>query len=423
LKAEITIGVAIVKVVYLTWGETPRSYGVFGSQVIGQYRQTAKILPDSEFHFVSAVPIIHSGLLREGWDYISELRAIKANLAPIQFHWIPIWASQNFVNSSRMSFRLVHGPAHVKLFNLLRSIQADIVHCRSYHAAWAALAVRTKYGLDYKIIFDGRGLWPEEVSLKKGWLQNSKNYSFLKSIELQLLKQCDYSVSVSENMHEHYRSLGASNDHTVYLSTDVNQLKVNLDQRCADDKVRFCYVGALSDHTWHRPRALVDLYHALKLLYPESHLTIVTSSSHEDLKTEFSEFRDKEISFIQTFSRSHLKDVLSRQDFGLMAYFLPDTEEELLLANVVLAVKTAEYLIAGLPMICNKFCGGAAGLINNNNLGVTYNPKNFLGLQKEKIDSYLNDIARRRCQEYAAENFSYETNAQKYADMYLRLSN
>jgi hypothetical protein len=57
-----------MKVVYLTWVETHRSYGVFGSQVIGQFVETQKLSPNDEFHFISAVPIIHSGLLRENGD-------------------------------------------------------------------------------------------------------------------------------------------------------------------------------------------------------------------------------------------------------------------------------------------------------------------------------------------------------------------
>jgi hypothetical protein len=70
-----------MKVAYLTWGETPCIYGVFGSQVIRQFDETKKLLPNSEFHFISAVTIIHSGLLREKWRYFSELSMVKKNLS------------------------------------------------------------------------------------------------------------------------------------------------------------------------------------------------------------------------------------------------------------------------------------------------------------------------------------------------------
>src|SRR5690606_20724497 len=97
-----------MKVVYLTWGETPRSYGVFGSQVIGQFVETQKCTQDDDFHFVSGVPIIHSGLIREKWNYRKEIDNIKLRLGKIPFIKIPIFVPQNFVNSSKRSFGLMH---------------------------------------------------------------------------------------------------------------------------------------------------------------------------------------------------------------------------------------------------------------------------------------------------------------------------
>ncbi|MBD3726939.1 MAG: glycosyltransferase, partial [Moraxella osloensis] len=339
-----------MKVVYLTWGETPRAYGVFGSQVIGQFVETAKLSANDEFHFISAVPLIHSGLVREKWRYTTELSNVKERLGSVAFHWLPVVASQNFVNSSKSTFNLMHGISHRFLKRRLTKITPDIVHCRSYHAAWAAFSVRKKYGLNFKIIFDGRGLWPEEVALKRNWCKNSADYQFLKSIEKTLLSECDVSVSVSDTMHQHYLDLGAKNDQCIYLSADTVQLKVNIDQLKPSETVRFCYVGALSKDTWHQPKGLVDLYRRLRTLFHKTQLTIVTTSNHEQLKAQFSEFPQEELLFTSTKTRLELKQVLAKQDFGLMTYFTPINEKEKLLGRVVLAVKTAEYFVAGLPM-------------------------------------------------------------------------
>ncbi|WP_412486422.1 hypothetical protein [Shewanella chilikensis] len=407
-----------MKVVYLTWGETPRAYGVFGSQVIGQFVETSKLSPEDEFHFVSAVPIIHSGLVREKWRYFKELKSVKAKLIPIKFHWLPIWASQNFVNSSKRNFGLMHGLTHLQLKAKLKSIQPVIVHCRSYHAAWAALNVKIKYGFTYKIIIDGRGLWPEEVALKKNWSQQSEDYRFLKTVESQLLDKCNCSVSVSDTMHEHYVKLGAKNDHTVYLSADTKQLKVEIGEFEVSDTVRFCYVGALSEDTWHQPSVLVELYRKLRLLFPKTKLTIVTTSNHAALRQTFSEFPTQEIVLTSTKSRAELKQVFKKQDFGLMTYFSPETDREKLLGNMVLAVKTAEYFVAGLPMICNAYCGGAARIIEDNSLGVVYYPENIDSLTSEEFVHYLRKSAREKCQAFALDNFDYSVNAGKYLKLY-----
>lgn len=407
-----------MKIVYLTWGETPRAYGVFGSQVIGQFVETAKLSPADEFHFISAVPLIHSGLVREKLRYFEELKNVKKKLGTVVFHWLPIIASQNFVNSSRVSFNLMHGVSHWFLRRRLAKLNPDIVHCRSYHAAWAALSVRKKYGLSFRIVFDGRGLWPEEVALKRNWPESSLDYQFLKSIEKALLSECDVSVSVSDTMHEHYKSLGAKNDQCIYLSADTEQLKVDIAQRRQSETVRFCYVGALSEDTWHQPKALVDLYRKLRTLFPNTQLTIVTTSNHEKLREQFYEFPEEELVVTSTKTRLELKQVLENQDFGLMTYFVPENDKEKLLGSMVLAVKTAEYFMAGLPMLCNAYCGGAAKIINDNGLGVTYYPENLDDLTSEVFAPYLNAKAQEKCQLFALESFSYTVNAERYSMIY-----
>ena len=199
---------------------------MFGSQVIGQFIETQKLSPNSEFHFISAVPIIHSGLLREKWRYFSELSMVKKKLDAVTFHWLPIVASQNFVFASKATFKFMHGTGvHRLLKNKLAKIAPEIVHCRSYHAAWAALTVRKKYGLNFKIIFDGRSAWPEEMAFKKNWSENSSDYQFLKSIEKKLLFEYDISESVSDSMHQHYVDLGVKNDQCIYLSAEIYKIK------------------------------------------------------------------------------------------------------------------------------------------------------------------------------------------------------
>lgn len=407
-----------MKVVYLTWGETPRAYGVFGSQVIGQFVETTKLSRDIESHFISAVPLIHSGLVREKWWYKAELIKVKKKLGPIDFHWLPIVASQNFINSSKATFKWMHGITHLFLKNKLMRITPDIVHCRSYHAAWAALSVRKKYGFNFKIIFDGRGLWPEEVALKRNWCESSADYQFLKLIEKTLLSECDVSVSVSDTMHQHYLALGSRNDQCIYLSADTEQLKVSIDQIEQNATIRFCYVGALSQDTWHQPKTLVDLYRKLRTLFPKTQLTIVTTSSHEQLKVQFSEFPQEELVFTSTNTRLELKNVLAKQDFGLMTYFIPINEKEKLLGRMVLAVKTAEYFVAGLPMICNAYCGGASKIINDNGLGITYFPECIELLTTDSFLIYITTDARKNCQEFALRNFDYLVNADKYLRLY-----
>jgi len=406
------------KIVYLTWGETPRSYGVFGSQVIGQFNNTAQLSKNDKFYFIAAVPLIHSGLLREKFKYFDELAKVKKLLNNITFLWIPIYASQNMVYSTRFTFKLMHICAKWHLKNKLYNIQPDIVHCRSYHAAWAALSVKIKYKFTYKIIFDGRGLWPEEIALKKNYNEYDNNFLFLKAIEKKLLKECDVSIAVSDTMKNHYNQLGAKKSECVYLSTSIEQLMPDTIISKKKQTVTFCYVGALSEKTWHKPQELVKLYRYLKKTFENIELIIVTTANHNELRSYFQEFDDSEISFQSTKTPSELKDILNQANIGIMSYFIPKTEREKLLSNMVLAVKTVEYLAAGLPILTNKYCGGAAHLIESNKVGISYDPNTFSELTEENIRSLLTTNTISKCISLAKAEFDYSVNAEKYNKIY-----
>jgi glycosyltransferase involved in cell wall biosynthesis len=409
---------------YLTWGETPRSYGVFGSQVIGQFVQTKKLLPEAEFLFVSAVPIVHSGLVREKFGYFDELKKVRGNLSGICFKWIPIWVTQNFVTPSRQTFKWLFFGACGKLQRIIKDFKPQIVHCRSYGAAWAALQVRKSSGYNFKIIFDARGLMPEEVAFKRNYREDGPDYIYLKKIERILLNECDLTIAVSDTMGQHYNDLGARDLDVVYLSASYDKLKV-CEQiiKSKSEPIKFCYVGALTESTWHRPIELSNLFTRLKNFFPDSKLVIVSTSNREAILSHFNDWDPDDISINESYSVESLANYLQNVDFGLMSYFNPTSERELKLANMVMAVKVAEYLCAGLPVILNKYCGGAAKVVEHHDMGVVYDPDHLDSLDIDKIRRLLGDEkARVRISATARDLFDYQVHAQQYADIYQRLA-
>lgn len=410
-----------MKIVYLTWGETPRSYGVFGSQVIQQFVATKQAMPDSDFSFVSGVPLIHSGMIREKLSYTKELEKVRSNLNNINFSCVPIYTTQNFVNSSQITHRFMHFGAHHHLANKLRKQQPDILHCRGYHATYAALKVRKKYNFNYKVVFDARGLWPEEVSLKKHYNETNKNYLFLKEIEQWCLDNSDRVISVSTPMTKHYNKLTNTNINTIYLSAPASEIMPPINN--SSEEVTLVYVGALSEDTWHQPNILADLYKSFRTHWEKTKLIIVSTSNHKKIQSKFSKFPKNEVVITSTKSQNDLAKVLLKANFSCLPYFVPKTDREKVISSTVLAVKTVEYLSAGLPVLCNKYCGGAASLIADNELGVTYDPTSHQEINKSNLEKFLSiDFPKKSC-DFSRENFSYETNAHKYKKVYLDLYN
>lgn len=412
-----------MRILYLTWGETPRSYGVFGSQVVAQLAHNKELAPEAEFKLVSGVPLVHSGFVREKFEYPKELNKLRADLDGIAFQWLPIWTTQNFVESSRRTFNLLHLGTHARLGRIFEEFGPHVVHCRSYHAAWAALQVRNTNKLDFKIIFDARGLYPEEVAHKRHFAEDGADYHYLKAVEKVLLKECDVTISVSDTMKAHFAELGGKDLPVVYLSANHEKLKRDISKpRHSDAPVRFCYVGALGERTWHKPSALGELFSCLRDFFPGSTLLIVTTSDHSLIRPHFRPCDWHHVAITSSKSVDELATHFQNVDVGLMSYFNPSSRRESKLAEMVMAVKTAEYLCAGLPVIVNKYCGGASSIIKKYKLGITYDPEDIQSLDAQKIRDHVYNIGTgMTISEIAQELFDYRAHAQQYVNIYRRL--
>ena len=413
-----------MKVTYLTWGETPRSYGVFGSQVIGQVRATRNFFPDVSIDLVSGVPIIHSGFIREKWRYARQISTIVKNLGGIPFTRVLILASQNFVYPSKNTFYLFHNIfTYFGLYRYLKKSKPNIVHCRGYHATVAALNLKERLQLSYKVIFDARGLWPEETLLKKGTLSAENDYQYFKDLERRLLENSDAIIAVSDTMAEYFAHLAPEGKliASVYLSANPG-LNVRQFQGLEKDvSTTLGYVGALSEGTWHSPRDLLCLYQKFRQEVPNPKLLIVTTSDHDKIRECFNEVPPSEIEIVAAYSAEEVSQLLGKMNFGALPYLVPKSNHQKILAKSILAVKTAEYVMHGLPILCNQTCGGASYLISQNQLGITYNPNTLSEISRANLGLYMKDGITAQVQQRAKGLLSYESNAERLYSLYSQL--
>lgn len=138
--------------VYLTWGETPRSYGIYRSQVVETVAEIVRQDPDITHHLVAGLPIIHSGLVREKSAYGRELKTLRKVLGhtPLTTCLIPV--PQTFVFPNRRNFGVIFIGAGLTLLPKLRRIKPDLVHCRSFLSTFIASDLRRRAGLDRKSV-------------------------------------------------------------------------------------------------------------------------------------------------------------------------------------------------------------------------------------------------------------------------------
>lgn len=404
-------------IVYLTWGETPRSYGVFGSQTVGQFKSNAESAPGLKYMFVSGVPVIHSGVYREKFQYAGELKKIQEKLVDIPFCVIWIPTIQTYINSNEKTFFKLHSrAAHRKLAEIVKD--AQVVHCRSYHAAWAALQTKNFYNLTYRIIFDVRGFWPEEVTYRKGYSEKISSYIFRKEIEKELVEKCECIVSVSRTMEDHMNEIGGRISKLILLSCDTNLAEEYPVQRVAKEKYRLTYCGALGHSTWHSPIALRNLYDKFKLELGATSLHLITTSPSANFMDAFSDLENGEVCISQAHSLDDVYRHLSVGDFYALSYRIPTNFIERTLARAVLATKTAEYSAFGRTILCNNYCGGASSLVDEHDLGITYSPHTHKEITKNNLMAAFGKVPDR---DLINELFSAESHARQYADIYVEL--
>ncbi len=388
--------------------------------------ETAKTEPDNSYFFLCGVPLLNSALVREKLGYFDELNRLKSMLGAIPFSLIPIFGPQTAYMSTRRSFSMMHGISHFFLARKLRALKPDIVHARSYHAAYAVAKVREKHGLDYRIIFDLRGFWPEETAWKRRSQQDCEDYLFLKKIEQYALAECDACVSVSDPMQAAVPVADKSKSHLIYLSTDAGRL-VEVGRKRAPPEsntarsLTFCYVGALTKDTWHNPDAILRLYHHFSDIGLKARFRIVTTSDHRALREELSEIPDDKLDILSTRSTEELARALEDVDIGLLPYREGTEHFEQLVGNTILGTKTVEYLAAGIPVLVNENCGGAAAIVKKYGVGLCYNLNAMEALDKQAICQMLTDIDRERLFTLTLEQFDYASNARKYQLLYSRL--
>lgn len=411
-----------MKIMYLTWGETPRSYGVYASQVIRQFVANSLADNTSTYSFVAGVPLINSSLIREGRRYKDELLNVQTALGDIELYRIPIFAPQNFVLSSRFTFNMLHWFAHARLVRLIDKLRPDIIHARSYHATYAALEVKRKYGLTFKVIFDARGLWPEEIAWKKGYTRDSLNYSFLKDLEFKLLNESDVCVSVSETMEEELRKVTDFNSALIYSSADTSKLSTLARTRTEEHshskrKIVLCYIGAIGEDTWHSATQLGALYKHIVSLGFDVSLKLITTSNHQNLRRILSYVPTDKLMIKSTKSTDELVRELADVDIGVLPYRANTTYFESLIGKSIVGTKTTEYLSAKLPILVNQNCEGAARIARKYQVGISYDSSTFLEITQDSIYNILN-IDEEKFSEISYEYFSYEKNSKRYCNIY-----
>ncbi len=417
-------------ILYLTWCENIVDYGIFESQVFRKLQYLSKSATYN-FFVLSGIPV--------GIKYLSNTGSYRKKIDDIRARFSTIGISFRYRNVLKISphfhaewwaLWVLHLPHLFFLRNVVKKQQIDLVHCRSYHAALLAVLTRTIFRMKYRVLFDTRGLVPEEGVLIGVYREGSVSYRFWKWIEKRLLDDSDAVVNVSDSFTGHVRRISANSSmHTIYTGVDTRlfirdpekRSRVNKSLGIDDDVKVLVYAGSLGEKGWHSPDLLADVYTSFKKCFKESKLLVVSKSDAANIsaRLETRGLGRNDYLIVPGNSLEEVSFYLQRGDYAAFSYreIHGSIEEEI--SRTVIAIKTGEYLACGLPVIVNGNVGAASALVEKYGVGVVFNPDGVADIREGicLIENNYRAVSE-KCRQVALDYFDYESNSQKYMEIY-----
>lgn len=421
-----------MNILYLTWGEVVTNYGIFNNQVLEQVKTIKQLNSDNNIWVISGLPFINRQFLFRRPQFDQEIKRIRLSFAEenIKFtvRWIPVIARWFHSQFYQLSFYTMGQTRFLR--NFIADNHIDIIHCRGYHATRLALQTRDEHNLSVKVVFDTRGMFPEEGLLADFYTEKSKTYQTWKKIEQKLWDTSNAVVNVSDTFTE-YVSQNTKNPnlYTVYTSTNLkifhrnNELRQTARQELGitNHQKVLVFIGDIGTSGWDRVSSLIKLFFEFRKVFDDAVLLIVTRSNFAPLEEEMSANAVQKSNYrlVSAATPAQVNYYLNAADYSTLTYYDPKDDIGKKTGFTVVASKTGEYFALGIPLIVNQAAGAATRIVRKHKVGCTYKS----GMEEDIVDC-LNEIESRyelvseRCQEVAKSYFDGQMNARKYLKIY-----
>jgi glycosyltransferase involved in cell wall biosynthesis len=312
---------------------------------------------------------------------------------------------------------------------LVRRERIDLVHGRGHVGAAIAAAVKRLTGRPF--VFDIRGFLPEEYVDAGVWPAGGRLYRIAKRVERRLLAAADGFVVLTERARDilfpDYSAPGARPVEVIPCCVDmerfaaaggVSREEARRELGVGGDRRVFVYVGALGG--WYLTEETADLLACAHEADPAAFSLVLTQSPPEMIAEPL---RARGVSagdfLIRKVSPADIPRYLKAADVAVS--FIKPCYSKLSSSPT----KLAEYLAAGLPVVCNAGIGDVDAVVEGERVGVV--------LRELGRDSYRAALAevealRRepataaRCRDAARRHFDLETvGGHRYRRLYRRV--
>lgn len=295
---------------------------------------------------------------------------------------------------------------------LLLSRKCRILHARSYVPALVGSFYKI-FGV--KLIFDPRGILPEELRLARGWGEKDIRYRVWKMIEKFLLERADVVFALSRPFREHLKKIAPRDDILItpccidpdryyYDPEKRSEMRSNLHVK--DHFVLVYSVGCFVPY-----QVLEEALEVFKILKEErkdAHFLILSPDAEKMKKYAADYGLDLEAVSIVRAPFSRVPEYLMASDAGLLA------RHTSIISEVASPVKFPEYLACGLPVLAFRGIGDTEAIIQRYNVGecVDFSDKKDVRNGVRRLLSLVkgyDEGLRKQCRDVALKFYSWES--------------
>lgn len=395
---------------------------------------TKKFRDDMEIVFMAILPLLH--ISKKGVDIIPikyhesiknlKRELIQHDIKPI-IMYVPLPRMSIYLNLLIFPVFIVTTLPIITL-SILR-YKFDVIHCRSYLPALLVSLIK-KLFRNIKIIFDTRAPVPEQGVIAGHYKRTSVRFKLWKLIERFALDRSDMVLSVTEQFAEELKKLSSNSKiEVIYNCVKTEDYKIDrgkikeLRQAYGlPDKTIFVYNGSLG--VWNDPALMVSMFHKLQSVRNDVFLLVLTTFNLKKLESILERYGIFQKDFrVMRLEPRQVATILPLCDYGLWPSRDFDTtyHAERIHATVT-GIKTLEYLAAGLPLIANSNMDALKFLINEYDIGMTFEtmsldkmPDDFVKLEVRQPE------VRKNCIGLADKLANVNRQAVRYAMIYTGL--
>lgn len=305
-------------------------------------------------------------------------------------------------------------------FKTAVNAKVNFIHARSYLPC--ACAVILKKLLKVKVIFDMRGFWVDERVEAGLWKQNSLIFKAAKRAEKVLLKASDEVISLTrvaaqELNREGFAALPSGRITVIPTCVDLERFFPEA-KNAAGPEFSLVYSGSLS--TWAMPLEMLRFFSALKTRLAGARFMVLTRE--DKLFKSLLKSENINAAGISVFSSAFegMRGHLSAADAGI-AFYKPGLSRK-----ARCPTKVGEYLACGVPVVINSGIGDTDEIVHNERVGVIvrdFSREEYVRVTEE-LEELFSDASGLavRCRQAAQKYFSLHDGADRYMEVYGRLS-